>query len=76
MTRPTIIGLITQDLGYCCPWFFFSRFRKTALIAARLGFTQRAIRACRSTCGGCQGKPECLDKRVTLMRKLRKRPAE
>jgi hypothetical protein len=72
MARLSIRSMIVEDLGYCCPWFFFSRFRRTALIAARLGVTPQAVRACRSTCGGCEGKPECLDKRITLTRTLRR----
>lgn len=66
MTRPTIRSMVTQDLHYCCLWFFFSRFRRTGLIAARLGVSPQAVRACRSTCGGCAGGPACMDKKVTL----------
>lgn len=43
--RSLIRTLITSPtgLGYCCPWAFFSIFRKTAVIADRLGMTQRAV---------------------------------
>lgn len=58
--------MVTQDLHYCCLWFFFSRFRKTGTIAARLGVSPQAVRACRSNCGGCAGTEACMDKRVTL----------
>jgi len=75
MTRPTIRLLVTQDLGYCCPWFFFTHFRQTGLIAARLGVSERAVRYAkeavddgRTTCEGC---PNCLDKRVTKKGTLR-----
>jgi len=44
MTRPTINSMITEDLGYCCEYFFFSLYRQTSLIAARLGVSPRTIR--------------------------------
>lgn len=70
MTRPTVRILITQDLGYCCEWFFFTRFKNTALIADRLGVTERAVRyaKARVKCGSdqCQGKPACMDKALTM----------
>lgn len=75
MTRPTVRLLVTQELGYCCEWFFFTRFRSTALIASRLGVTERAVRYAKarvdsgeSTCLGCEG---CLHKRVTMRKTLR-----
>ena len=66
MPRITIISMITKDLHYCCAWFFFTRFRKTGMIAARLGVSPQAVRACRSSCGGCAGGPACMDKKLTL----------
>ncbi len=40
----SIPELVTNDLGYCCVYFFFTRYRKTALVAARLGVSERAVR--------------------------------
>jgi len=64
MTRPTIKILIEQDLGYCCQWFFFNQFRRTALIAARLGVSDRAIRYSKAEvkkgCLKCENNPTCM----------------
>ena len=73
MTQITIVALITEPppsgLGYCCEWFFFSRFKRTALIAARLGVTPRAVcyhkEAWRAGECACEGKPNCLLKRIS-----------
>lgn len=77
MTRPTVRILITQGLGYCCPWFFFQHFRQTGLIAARLGVTERAVRYAKARVddgeGRCEGCPDCMHKRVTLEGNPRKR---
>ena len=43
-TRQTVRRLITEGLGYCCPWAFFSLFKNTITIALRLGVTTRAVR--------------------------------
>ena len=43
MNGPTIASLI-RDLGYCCEARFFSLYRQTSLIAARLGVSDRAVR--------------------------------
>jgi len=40
---PTILSLI-RKLGYCCEHRFFSLYRQTGLIAARLGVSDRAVR--------------------------------
>ena len=76
MTRPTVKSLITQDLGYCCPWFFFTHYRQTRVIADRLGVTPRAVRYAKAEvddgmekCKGCEG---CLHKKITLAGDLRK----
>ena len=70
MARITVRSLIEEDLGYCCQHFFFTHYRKTALIAARLGVTDRAVRYAkeavdegRETCKGCD---RCLKKKITL----------
>ena len=68
MTRPTVKSLITKDLGYCCLWFFFKHYRNTALIAARLGVTQRAVQIAKAEAreGCCEGRPGCLNAKITL----------
>jgi hypothetical protein len=35
--------LITDGLGYCCPYAFFSLYRPTRLIVARLGVGRRTV---------------------------------
>jgi len=66
VTRPTVESMVTKDLGYCCLWFFFSRFRKTGLAAARLGVSPQAIRQNKATCGGCKAREACMDRKITL----------
>ena len=40
--RTTIKTLVTDGgLGYCCLWAFFKIFRKTPVIAARLGVAEK-----------------------------------
>lgn len=36
--------MICKSLGYCCLYFFFKRYRRTAVIEARLGCSIRAVR--------------------------------
>ncbi len=59
---PTVQSCITDDLGYCCTKLFFELYPSTALVALRLGFTDRAIRKCkaRAKAGSCQGGEGCL----------------
>ena len=44
----TLKHLITdpapEGLGYCCMYAFFRLYRQTAVIALRLGVTERAVR--------------------------------
>jgi len=72
MTRPlphnnarpnTITSMITRDLGYCCEWYFFSRYHDTELIAARLGVTARAVRKHKAAELKCQDCINCLKRR-------------
>lgn len=62
--RITVVRLITEDMGYCCPHFFFKRFRLTGLIAARLGMSKRAVQYAKarvnSGCSTCEHKPNCM----------------
>jgi hypothetical protein len=64
MARPTIKILIEEDLGYCCQWFFFNQFRRTAVVAMRLGVTDRAIRYVKAEmkegCLQCEDNPRCM----------------
>jgi hypothetical protein len=76
MTRPTILSMVTQDLHYCCLWFFFTRFRKTAVVADRLGVTTRAVRMNKAACGGCKETSNCMDKKITLRLTPRKQREE
>jgi hypothetical protein len=77
MPKLSIKLMVVKDLGYCCPWFFFKHFRKTGLIAARLGVTERAVRYIKAevrsgeeTCKNCA---TCLHAKVTLEGNLRKK---
>jgi len=70
MARITLRSLVTQDLGYCCVWFFLTRFRKSRVVADRLGLDIRTVNYARARvksgeekCAGCEG---CLDKVVTM----------
>lgn len=72
MTKPTVKSMIEGDLGYCCLYFFFTRFRQTDSIAFRLGVTPRAVQYARrlvtdgtERCQKCPGKL-CLNDFVTL----------
>ena len=63
MNRPTIASLV-RELGYCCEARFFSLYRQTGLIAARLGVSDRAVRYRKAMfkagllpyCAKCQSK--------------------
>ena len=61
--------LITEGLGYCCAWVFFMRFRRTALIAARLGVTTRAVRYAKARFNSgeikCNNCANCMCKKLT-----------
>src|SRR5574343_539830 len=64
----TVSNYITQDLGYCCEWLFFSLYSDTSLIAARLGVGVRAVRYHKKRqregelhCRGCNN---CMKERV------------
>ena len=75
--NPTIRSLIESDLGYCCVWFFFTHYRSTSLIAARLGMSRRSVQEwkarVRSGEEKCKGCPNCLHARITLAGEPRKR---
>ena len=70
--RQTVKRLITEPrpygLGYCCIYAFFRLFKRTGLIAARLGLTDRAIRyhkmAYKDGDMHCEKCPNCLKGRL------------
>ena len=78
MARLTVRILVTQDLGYCCPYFFFTHFRNTALLAARLGVTDRAVRYAKAAVDDghsvCEGSASCLRRKITTQGTPRKLP--
>jgi hypothetical protein len=76
MARITIKSLVEVSLGYCCLWFFFTRFRRNRVVADRLGVTRQGVSQARASCGGCAGKPTCMDRHITLKLKARRRAAE
>jgi hypothetical protein len=80
MPRITVRLLLTsappEGLGYCCPWFFFTHFKRTARIADRLGVTCRAIQIAKAEVREgkrvCEGHPDCMHKKMTLTGTRRK----
>lgn len=76
----TIRSLICEGgLGYCCPWFFFRRFGRTAVIADRLGVSDRAVRVAKARVAEgldvCEHRENCLHRRVTFEGNPRQSPA-
>ncbi len=49
----TFTASITQGLGYCCAWRFFSLYRNNEQIAARLGYSARTVRRHRASAEAC-----------------------
>ena len=72
--QPLFHHLITQGLGYCCEWFFFSRYGRTGLIAARLGVSKRLVQYARSRMKNgecsCEHSPNCMKKFVNRPRAI------
>jgi hypothetical protein len=66
--RILIRDLITSGLNYCCPYAFFRKNKRTGLIAARLGVTDRAVRywkmAFKDNCLSCEKRENCLKGRL------------
>lgn len=80
MSRLTIRQMIVEDLGYCCPFIFFRLYRKTPVIAVRLGVAESTVRAAKARvddgideCEKCEG---CLRTRLTLKGTPRSTPTE
>lgn len=62
---PKIIeSLVEDDLHYCCPFAFFSLYKETRMLEARLGVSDRQIRVWKQKLREgkitCKGKPDCL----------------
>ncbi len=80
MARITLRSLVTQDLKYCCLWFFLTRFRRSRVVADRLGLDIRTVNYARERvrrgeekCAGCAN---CMHTVVTLAGTARKPKAE
>lgn len=62
--RETIDKAVRLGLNYCCLFAFFSLYKDTALIARRLGFSERAIRKHKAAFAAgqlrCYGRPGCV----------------
>lgn len=74
--RQTVRHLITEGLGYCCPWMFFRLYRRSSVIADRLGVTVRAVQKAKAAAdaGKCEGCEKCLRTKITVSGDLRKIP--
>lgn len=63
--RPSIIKpLITEGLGYCCPWLFLKLYPQTAQVADRLGVDGRTVRLLRASPIECEGKEDCMKRLI------------
>ena len=62
--RLTVASMITHDLGYCCEWRFFSLYKDSELIAARLGIDERTVRKHKAALAegrlACRNCPNCM----------------
>ena len=70
---PIFARLVTKDgLGYCCVWAFFKKYKRTGMIAARLGVGRTTVKDHRrkfeAGCYQCEGKENCLKARGGLRR--------
>lgn len=75
--RALIPTLITDGLGYCCPWAFFHIFRKTPEIAARLGVSERTVRREKARVDDgeekCKECARCMKEQVRIVRLMGKK---
>lgn len=70
--------LVVDGLGYCCVWVFFEFISKrTGMIAARLGVTERTVRRWKERfragefrCSHCKG---CMKGRLYEIKRMRVR---
>lgn len=74
--RQTVRHLITEGLNYCCPWFFFRLYRRSSVIADRLGVTVRAVQKAKAEAdlGECERCGKCMRQKLTVNGDLRKLP--
>lgn len=72
--RSLIRTLITEGMGYCCPWAFFQFFRRSGEIAARLGVTVRTVQLAKKKVREkewiCERCPKCMRPQVEIVRVL------
>lgn len=70
--------MVEEDLGYCCLWFFLSHFRRSRVVADRLGVDIRTINYARERVRSgeekCKQCDRCMHKVVTLSGEARKVP--
>lgn len=75
--RPLIETLVTKGLGYCCPWAFFSIFRRTQVIADRLGVHPSNVRRAKAKvkCGEwkCERCGNCMKEQVRTVKLMGKK---
>lgn len=71
MPRVTLLSLIQSPaMGYCCEFAFFSKHKRTAMIALRLGISDRAVRYRKALYN--EGKLKCLNFDKCLKARLTK----
>lgn len=62
-----------EGLGYCCPAALFRVTKRTGMIAARLGMTDRTVRLWKARFKakeiGCEKQPNCLHRPLKDMGK-------
>ncbi len=70
MSRLTVRSLVEDGLGYCCLWFFLTHFRRSRVVADRLGVDIRTINYARERVRSgeerCKECSKCMHKLVTL----------
>lgn len=76
-SRSLIRRLVVEEMHYCCPWWFFTTFRQTGVIADRLGLHPATVRAAKQKVDDgewcCENHPHCLRRRLTKLLLPRKR---
>jgi len=64
----TLVTSPTRGLGYCCLWFFFRRYKRTSLIANRLGLHRATVARYKARWRegefSCEECSRCLKRRV------------
>ena len=63
---PLTQQLVCDNLGYCCPFFFFAYFPSASLVEARLGISKDTVlewqRKARTGRIACTGSPKCMSR--------------